>query len=136
MLLSKIFVCSQCGFCCHGETTVSLDQHDQKRMVESLELDEVQVREKYWRVSGNVVQMQVIDGRCIFYDKEVGCSVHVGRPWRCRQWPLHPSILTDPNNFETIRNSCPGINKDISYERFCEILTMVLHEHDELKEGI
>ncbi len=65
-------------------------------------------------------RMKIVDGHCIFYDN--GCKVHKGRPWRCGQWPLHPSILSDENNFLTISDSCPGINRDISYEKFCQIL--------------
>ena len=124
--IKEIFNCTQCGYCCQGETTVSLDEQDQKRVVQALGLSEEEVREKYWRVTGNVVQMKTVDSHCIFYDK--GCTVHRGRPWRCAQWPLHPSILSDQNNFETIRESCPGINPDISYEDFCRILKELMDE--------
>lgn len=126
VVIEDIFQCSRCGYCCQGETTVSLDEDDRRRMVEALGLPESEVREKYWRVTGNVVQMKVVDGHCIFYDD--GCTVHEGRPWRCAQWPLHPSILTDPNNLETIRESCPGINKDLSYDEFCHILREILDQ--------
>ncbi len=115
-----------CGFCCHGETTVSLNDADQRRMVETLGLPAGQVGEKYWRTTGAIVQMKVVDGRCIFYDD--GCSVHQGRPWRCRQWPLHPSILEDENNFKTIKGSCPGINREVSYEEFCNILREIIDQ--------
>lgn len=117
--LADIFSCTRCGFCCQGETTVSLDQGDQARMVACLGLTREEVRKKYWRVTGAIVQMKTIDGHCIFYDADKGCTVHPGRPWRCRQWPLHPSILADRNNFETIRASCPGLNGELSYEEFC-----------------
>ena len=120
--LSDIFVCAKCGYCCQGETTVSLDDDDQQRMVAEIGLDRDSVKDQYWRVTGNIVQMKIVDGHCIFYDEKTGCSVHEGRPWRCGQWPLHPSILTDQNNFETIRSSCPGINKELSYEEFYTIL--------------
>ena len=125
--IKEIFACTQCGYCCQGETTVSLDEKDQERMVEALGLPEEEVREKYWRITGKVVQMKVVDGHCIFYNE--GCTVHKGRPWRCAQWPLHPSILSDRNNFETIRESCPGINSAISYEDFCRILKEIMEEH-------
>lgn len=95
-------------------------------MVETLDLSVDEIRVKYWRIRENVVQMKVVDGHCIFYDE--GCSVHRGRPWRCREWPLHPSILEDEDNFETIRESCPGIKKDISYEEFCVILRTILDD--------
>ncbi len=118
--IKDIFTCAQCGYCCQGETTVSLDENDQKRMVDALGLSVEQVREKYWRVTGNVVQMKTVDGHCIFYDE--GCTIHQGRPWRCAQWPLHPSMLADRNNYETIKESCPGINSKISNEDFCRKL--------------
>ncbi len=121
--VSEIFRCTRCGFCCHGETTVSLDQEDRSRMTRALNMSESAIRKKYWRISGKSVQMKTVDGHCIFYDK--GCTVHSGRPHRCAQWPLHPSILDDENNFITISESCPGIKKEIGYKRFCEILTEI-----------
>ncbi len=98
-------------------------------MAAALGLSEEEAREKYWRVTGNVVQMQVVDGHCIFYDAELqGCRVHEGRPERCREWPLHPSMLHDHNNYLTITESCPGLNKEISYEEFCRQLELILQK--------
>ena len=114
-LKAEIFACARCGFCCHGETTVSLDEHDQERMIRALGLSREETARRYWRVTGSTVQMQVRDGHCIFFDDERGCTVHEGRPWRCRQWPLHPSMLDDENNYRTISESCPGIRTDIDY---------------------
>lgn len=125
-ITSRIFSCTRCGHCCHGETTVSLDPGDQKRMINVLGMEPDKVKQKFWRVTGNVVQMKVVDGHCIFYNN--GCRVHNGRPWRCGQWPLHPSILADENNFHTIADSCPGINREIGYEKFCEILKKLMTE--------
>jgi len=95
-------------------------------MVKVLDMKEELIRKSLWRVTGNTVQMKTVDGRCIFFKE--GCTVHEGRPWRCAQWPLHPSILVDENNFRTISDSCPGINKEISYEQFCEILQMIMEK--------
>lgn len=124
--VAKIFRCTQCGYCCHGETTVSLDENDQQRMVRALNRPREEVCDKYWRVTGSIVQMKTVDGHCIFYDE--GCRVHKGRPWRCAQWPLHPSILSDENNFITIAESCPGINRELSYSEFCRILEVLVRE--------
>lgn len=127
-LLASIFKCTRCGYCCQGKTTVSLDWEDQRRMIDTLGLTEDEVRELYWRVTGNIVQMKVVDGHCIFYQEKGGCSVHRGRPWRCAQWPLHPSILLDAANFSAIRSSCPGINPDVSYTEFCTVLRRLLED--------
>ena len=129
MKTEEIFVCQQCGYCCHGETTVSLNEDDVKRMSDHLQLDFEQLSERYLRLSGKVIQMKIVDGHCIFYDN--GCTVHPGRPWRCAQWPLHPSILADEANFHAISSSCPGINKELGYKRFCELLKEVLAEKEE-----
>jgi len=96
-------------------------------MADALGMPLDEVREKYWRVTGNVVQMKVIDGHCIFYSDELkGCTVHEGRPERCREWPLHPSILADENNYTTIVESCPGLNAELGYEAFCKVLEKIL----------
>lgn len=130
--MEDIFVCARCGHCCHGETTVSLDAGDRSRMIAALGMPEEKVREKYWRITGSVVQMKTVDGHCIFYSTENGCTVHAGRPWRCGQWPLHPSIFADRNNLETIRSSCPGVNKTLSYEEFCAVLEQLLHDRSRM----
>lgn len=130
-----IFMCSRCGFCCHGETTVSLDEQDQQRMIRALGLNRDEVAQKYWRINGSLVQMQVQDGHCIFYDAKHGCTVHEGRPWRCRQWPLHPSMLHDENNYRTITDSCPGLRTEMGYTEFCRILREILAHNPALEDG-
>lgn len=130
--VADIFTCARCGYCCQGETTVSLDTNDQERMIAKLALSRQEVKEKYWRVTGTVVQMQIVDHHCIFYDAETGCTVHEGRPWRCGQWPLHPSILTDENNFHIIRESCPGVNQELTWEQFCTIFKQLLEQDKQL----
>ena len=124
--VSEIFSCTMCGYCCQGETTVSLNANDKANMIKFLQLSEEEVKDRYWRVSGNIVQMKTVEGHCIFFKE--GCTVHGGRPWRCAQWPLHPSILEDQNNFLTIAESCPGIKKEIGYEKFCEILSEIMKD--------
>jgi hypothetical protein len=90
-------------------------------MVAYLRLPLAEVSEKYLRITGNVVQMKIVDGHCIFYRD--GCMIHPGRPWRCGQWPLHPSIMGDKSNLSAIRDSCPGIDKSLAYDDFCRGLS-------------
>ncbi|MDA8160743.1 MAG: YkgJ family cysteine cluster protein [Desulfobacteraceae bacterium] len=116
----EIFQCRECGYCCQGETTVSLTPEDVARMADYLKISVAELKSRYLREKDKVIQMRVVDGHCIFYNG--GCTVHPGKPWRCTQWPLHPSILSDPNNFETIKESCPGISKRMGYEEFCKRL--------------
>ena len=133
---SEIFCCRQCGHCCQGETTVSLNEEDQQRLVNYLRKPRQEVFEKFLRVTDGVVQMKTVDGHCIFFTKQ-GCSVHPGKSWRCRQWPLHESILADEANFSAIMDSCPGIKGDMGYEAFCKKFKQYLkQQHEGKKEGI
>ena len=125
----EIFQCRQCGHCCQGETTVSLDPEDLARLVAYLHLPLAEVQEKYLRITGKVVQMKIVDGHCIFFNE--GCTVHSGKPWRCIQWPLHPSMLSDSANFEAISQSCPGIKAEMGYEEFCSRFDAILNQQQD-----
>ena len=129
-----IYSCRQCGQCCQGEATVSLSESDSVRMVRFLGLPGEVVQSRYWRVQGPSIQMKTKDSRCIFYNQQ-GCSIHQGKPGRCRQWPLHPSILLDEANFITIRDSCPGINRAIGYKDFCDWMRQLLADKDDKIPG-
>jgi len=119
-----MFLCRQCGHCCQGETTVSLDPDDLDRMIKHLKMTRGEVMKKYLRETHNVIQMKIVDGHCIFYRE--GCTIHHGKPWRCSQWPLHPSILYDEANLNAIKDSCPGISRKLDYEAFCRKFTEYL----------
>jgi len=123
--LPEIFHCRLCGHCCHGETTVSLDQLDRERMADFFGLSHEEMAARYWCVNNGITQMKVVDGHCMFY-AEKRCIIHPVRPWRCRQWPLHPSILLDTANLSAIRDSCPGINRTLGYEEFCRALRRIM----------
>ncbi|HHB77416.1 MAG TPA: YkgJ family cysteine cluster protein [Desulfobulbus sp.] len=132
MNISALFKCTRCGYCCQGETTVSLDDDDQQRMIEKLDMTREEVARRFWRITGTVVQMKTVDGHCIFYNNDRGCSVHEARPWRCGQWPLHPSILKDKSNFTAISQSCPGIRKELGYDEFCRRLRRLLAQQEKV----
>ena len=117
MSQESLFKCKECGHCCHGETTVSLNAEDLDRMKTYMKMSDEDLKKKYLRENANVIQMKIVDGHCIFYNG--GCAIHPAKPWRCIQWPQHPSILHDINNFETIKESCPGIASNQNYDEFC-----------------
>lgn len=134
-MVNEFFSCKRCGFCCHGETTVSLDVNDQKIMQEALGIPRDEMFKKYLRTTGNVVQMQIVDGHCVFYS-ENGCGVHLGRPWRCRQWPIHPALMTSNDNIKIIRESCPGFDNDVSEEDIAKRVRSYLAEQEDGGEKI
>ena len=126
-MIEPVFSCKRCGYCCQGDTTVSLTEKDQITMLRKLKMSRAEAEKKFWRVSGNSVQMKIVHGHCIFYKD--GCSIHEGRPFRCREWPLVKAILKDRINLSTIRNSCPGIKQDATYEAICEVIEKLDEEN-------
>ncbi|AEH46047.1 protein of unknown function UPF0153 [Thermodesulfatator indicus DSM 15286] len=119
----KLFECKRCGFCCQGESTVSLSSDEQKSIAAFLGLSISRFLEHYTVNKGSHIEMKIVNGHCIFYDeKNKLCQIHPVKPFRCRQWPLHPSILKDKDSFEIIRASCPGFAKEATWE---EIKTLV-----------
>ncbi len=125
--MKDIFSCIRCGYCCHGETTVSLDDCDQQKMLSFLKISKDEAFSNYWSLKDGVVQMKIKDGHCIFFKD--GCSVHQARPWRCRQWPMVPAILHDRTNLQIIQNSCPGLSKDAEYEVVCAVVRKENQSH-------
>ncbi|HIE32726.1 MAG TPA: YkgJ family cysteine cluster protein [Thermodesulfobacteriaceae bacterium] len=121
--MKKIFECKRCGFCCQGESTVSLSPEEIERIAAYLGLSKDDFLKRYAVRKDKRIEMKTINGHCIFYDEKEGlCRVHPVKPDRCREWPLHPSILKDVENFEIIKNTCPGFEEGISWEEVKEYL--------------
>ncbi len=126
--MKNVFECRRCGFCCQGESTVSLSPAEIRRMAHYLGLTEVDFLKRFTVERGGRIEMKTVNGHCIFYHSEEGCRVHPVKPDRCREWPLHPSILKDPENFEIIRSSCPGFAENLEWEELKKIFIEANHE--------
>lgn len=66
--------------------------------------------------------MKIEDGHCIFYGNDGLCMIHEVKPFHCRQWPLHPSILGDQGAWEAIKSDCPGFDPDMTYSEACDLV--------------
>ncbi|HHI98069.1 MAG TPA: YkgJ family cysteine cluster protein [Thermodesulfatator atlanticus] len=120
---AKVFECKRCGFCCQGESTVSLSPEEQEQIASYLGLKLEEFLEKYTVKRGRRVEMKTVAGHCIFYqEKESLCLIHPVKPFHCKQWPLHPSILKDRESFEIIRRTCPGFSPEASWEDVKKLL--------------
>lgn len=120
--MSGVFSCRMCGHCCCGEGTVSLSEEEQRRIASYLGMDPVDFLQKLCVQRGKRVEMKIKNGRCIFLGPRNLCAIHPVKPFHCRQWPLHPSILNDLNAWEAIKADCPGFSKTATHEAVCELL--------------
>ncbi len=111
------FQCQRCGGCCKGESTVSLSQEEIERIARYLGLSGENFLEKYAvRKDINRIEMKVFQGYCIFFDQHQKiCLIHSVKPEKCKEWPFVYAFFQDRENFEIIKNSCPGL-KNFSFE--------------------
>ncbi len=87
-----------------------------------LDLDLADFLRKFCVKKGNRIEMKIVNGHCIFYGDDGLCKIHEVKPFECRRWPLHPSILKDQKAWDAIRADCPGFDEDACYEDVCELV--------------
>ena len=113
----KVFECKRCGFCCKGESTISLSEKEILRIANFLALSKSDFLKKYTIKKGIRIEMKVKNGFCIFFDKkERICKIQPVKPEKCKEWPLVPIIFEDIESFKIIQNTCKGL-KNVSWEQ-------------------
>lgn len=122
----KSFQCKRCGFCCQGESTVSLSEEEVLRIADFLHISKDVFLKNYAKiVCKGRIEMKTVNGFCIFFDQEKRlCRIHPVKPDRCKEWPFPRAIFTDEENFHIIKNSCLGL-ENFSFEdiKFLKNLT-------------
>ena len=64
------------------------------------------------RVGGEVSLKEFANGDCTFFDGEKRCcTIYPVRPRQCRTWPFWNSNLESPEDWESIKEGCPGVGK-------------------------
>ena len=104
------FRCTRCGHCCTGEPGFVWITDEELAAIaahrgESLE----EVRSLYsrWTDRGRTLREKV-NGDCVFYDRQEGCTVYPVRPPQCRTWPFWESNVASPEDWDRTRAVCPG----------------------------
>lgn len=111
------FTCTQCGHCCTGEpghTWVSEDEIDE--LSARLGIDRATFLRTYtkriWRDGQEMVSLkEKPNNDCVFWAKDVGCTVYSDRPKQCRTWPFWRHLLRDREDWDDAARGCPGMNR-------------------------
>ena len=124
-----IFQCTQCGECCQGFGGTYVSDKDIIRISRFLNCDPAKFAETYCDPSGSkLVLTQSEDGKCIFFKKN--CSIHPVKPLMCRAWPFLETIIKNPENWDAMAGSCPGIKKGVPHQ---DLIPIVSREIQRLK---
>ncbi len=104
------FTCTRCGNCCTGEPgSVWVNEEELAALAELRGQPVEEIKAMYTRAGiRGLTLREKPNGDCIFYEREVGCTVYKVRPRQCRTWPFWESNLKTPAAWERTKLSCPG----------------------------
>jgi Fe-S-cluster containining protein len=120
-----IFVCEQCGDCCKGFGGTYVTDADVSNISTYIGSDPEQFTTEYCDKSGSRHVLTLgKDGRCIFFDTERQCTIHPVKPYMCKAWPFIKTIIKNPENWNAMGNSCPGMKKDVPDEDLKRIVAL------------
>jgi Fe-S-cluster containining protein len=104
------FTCTMCGKCCTGEPGfVWVTDEELAKLAKFAGEPEQEFRAVYTRtIRGRRTLKEKANGDCVFYDREIGCTVYPVRPAQCRTWPFWESNLKSPKAWEKTEAVCPG----------------------------
>ncbi len=119
-----IFKCIMCGECCNGFGGTYITDEDIHTIASFINCDPIRFTAEFCSRSGSrYVLSQSETGKCIFFDPKQQCTIHTVKPRMCRNWPFIPTILSNPENWNAMANSCPGMKKNIPYESLIRIIS-------------
>ncbi|OQY11468.1 MAG: zinc/iron-chelating domain-containing protein [Desulfobacteraceae bacterium 4572_19] len=118
---SDIFKCKQCGECCTGYGGTYVTDKDINAIANYTNISSKKILSDFCSISGTKPLLAVGEsGKCIFFNKL--CTIHPVKPYMCRAWPFIKNVIVDPENWNIMANSCPGIKKDIPHDILCKIV--------------
>jgi Fe-S-cluster containining protein len=123
------FSCTRCGNCCTGEPGfVWVDDEDLAAIAAHRGETVEEVRKLYTRsVSGRLTLREKLNGDCVFYNRQQGCTIYPVRPPQCRTWPFWESNVRTRADWKRTCEVCPGSGQGelISLEEITKRLRVI-----------
>jgi Fe-S-cluster containining protein len=106
------FECTRCGNCCTGAPGyVWVTADEVKAIADYLGEPVTEFRAVHTRrTQGKVSLRERVNGDCVFWDKNAGCTIYPARPAQCRTWPFWESVTTSRKTWDRTAEGCPGMN--------------------------
>ena len=126
------FTCTRCGACCTGAPGyVWVNEEEIARLAEFRGESLEQFCKRYVRrVRDHYSLIEKPGGDCIFWSREVGCTVYDARPVQCRTWPFWAENFETPQAWEGVKRGCPGAGQGRVYtvEEILDSASRVHHQ--------
>jgi uncharacterized protein len=107
------FECTRCGNCCTGPPGFVWVNAEELAALARFRGETVEeVTALYTRaVERRHSLREKVNGDCVFFDRQEGCTVYPVRPRQCRTWPFWESNVETPQAWERTCTVCPGSGK-------------------------
>jgi Fe-S-cluster containining protein len=108
------FACTQCGNCCGGGPgTIRASDAEISALAGRFGLTDEEFRARYTRRlrGGDISLIEKRNHDCIFFDRELGCTVYSDRPKQCRTWPFWQNVVFSRETWDEEARDCPGMNQ-------------------------
>ena len=107
------FTCTRCGNCCRGAPGTVWVNDDELRAIAKFRGENALEVEKLYThiVQGRRSLRERLNGDCVFWEKEAGCTIYPVRPRQCKTWPFWASNVHSPETWEQTCSVCPGAGK-------------------------
>ncbi len=104
------FTCTQCGACCTGAPGFVWVNDEEIAQLAAFRGETAKAFGKqFLREVGNRISLiEHRNGDCVFWDRQVGCTVYPARPVQCQTWPFWPGNIETPEDWEHVVDICPG----------------------------
>jgi Fe-S-cluster containining protein len=127
-----IFECKLCGECCNGFGGTYVTDQDIIEIASFINADPKTFVANYCDYSGSRPVLTLgANGSCIFFDTEKQCTIHPVKPYMCKAWPYIKTIIKNPENWNAMAGSCPGMKKDIPHKDLKQIVTLESQKLDQ-----
>ncbi len=121
---NDIFDCKMCGECCKGFGGTYVTEQDITNIASYIQCNRDKFTEEFCDKSGSRFVLALGEnGCCIFFDPTKQCTIHPVKPYMCRAWPFLKTIIKNPENWNSMANSCKGMKKDIPDSDLKKIVT-------------
>jgi len=135
MTAGDIFECKLCGECCNGFGGTYVTEQDILKISSYINANPETFIKTHCDMSGlRPVLTQSATGSCIFFDPDKQCTIHPVKPYMCRAWPYIKTIIKNPENWNAMAGSCPGMKKDVPLEDLIRIITHESRKLDDLEK--
>lgn len=114
------FKCTECGKCCTGGPGyVWVNEEEIVEMAAFLKIDPQNFREKYVRktTTGKLSLIEKQHHDCIFL-KDKKCQIYGARPTQCKTFPFWPDNLRSQEIWDSLKESCEGVDSEASLVPF------------------